>query len=98
MMRILKDTKSLIGIGLLVVLVFGYYFFFSGSSTTTQNLSSPVPSSPVSKELLVTLQNLHTITLDPGVFSDPVFISLSDFGNVIPPQATGRRNPFAPVP
>ena len=96
MKHLLKDTKLFIGIGVILALVFGYYYFFCCPSAAP-NISTNT-TSPVSQDLLVTLQNLHTITLDSGVFSDPVFVSLSDFGTTIPPQQTGRTNPFAPVP
>jgi hypothetical protein len=46
---------------------------------------------------LVTLSNLRTIELDESIFQEPIFMSLSDFGVVIPPEAIGRRNPFAPI-
>ena len=95
MKNLLKDKKLFIGIGVILALVLGYYYFFSGPSAAP-NISTNT-TSPVSQDLLVTLQNLHTISLDPGVFSDPVFVSLSDFGTTIPPQQTGRANPFAPV-
>lgn len=59
--------------------------------------NSQETTSPVSQEILATLGNLRTIKLDNSIFSDPLFISLSDFGVNIPPAAAGRRNPFAPV-
>lgn len=58
---------------------------------------SETAQSPLSSDLLLTLGNLSTITLDESIFEDPAFQSLTDFGVTIPPQATGRRNPFAPL-
>jgi hypothetical protein len=53
-------------------------------------------TSRISRDLIVTLSNLNTIRLDDSIFTDPVFLSLSDFGVQIPLQPVGRRNPFAP--
>lgn len=95
MRDLINKNKTLLG-GLLAAsaLVWVYFTFFSGGEAPL--LSESQPSSPVSQELLVTLSNLRTIRLDETIFEDPVFISLSDFGVVIPPEAVGRRNPFAP--
>jgi hypothetical protein len=92
-MDFLKRNKTTIlaGIGMLAAL-YVYLNYFSSSSaplTTT--------TTDVSGDLLVTLNNLHTIKLDQTIFTDPVFLSFSDFGVTLPTQAAGRRNPFAPV-
>ncbi len=95
-MSALLKNKWLSGALLLVVLATGYYFFFAGSGSTAE-LTPTSPTSPLSQEILVTLSQLHTIQLDPAIFEDAVFASLTDFGVTIPPQQAGRRNPFAPV-
>jgi hypothetical protein len=94
MMDFLNKNKMLIGGVVVVALVLWIYFtYFQGGGPL---LSEAQPTSPVSQELLVTLSNLHTLRLDETIFNDPVFTSLSDFGVTIPPEAVGRRNPFAP--
>ena len=76
-----------------VALLYVYFTYFAGSS---EPLLSSSGENAVTQELIATLGNLKTIKLDPAIFSDPVFVSLSDFGVVIPPQPVGRGNPFAP--
>jgi short subunit fatty acids transporter len=71
------------------------YWWWGGSSA--EPLLNAEPSSPLSSDLLATLGSLNTITLDETIFSDETFRSLTDFGVTIPPQAIGRRNPFAPL-
>lgn len=93
-MDILKNKYVLEGLAGFAVLCLGFYLWTTSGSTP---LLSESQASPVSQELIATLGKLHTITLDQTVFSDPVFVSLNDFGVTIPPEATGRRNPFAPV-
>ena len=79
-----------------VILGIGYYVWSSqGSGPLLTDGSTSV--SPQSQEILTTLGQLHTIKLDQTIFTNSVFVSLSDFGVSIPPQTAGRRNPFAPV-
>lgn len=94
-----KDKKTLLYGGVLVVVLgLAYYVFFAGSSSTPPiTTSTEDPTSTVSRDLLTTLTSLNSIRLDESLFVDPVFVSLSDFGVVIPEQPFGRRNPFAPL-
>ncbi|MGC9602468.1 MAG: hypothetical protein ABSE76_01875 [Minisyncoccia bacterium] len=94
-MNFLKQNKITIG-GIIAVLLLGYIYivYFSGSSTPA--LTSTDTDTALSQNLLVTLQNLQTIKLDNSIFSDPAFISLTDFGVTIPPQAVGNPDPFLP--
>ena len=88
--------KNMTTIGGAVILVLGVYVYFTYFSAGT---SAPLTASDnaVSGNLLATLGSLHTIKLDNSIFTNPVFVSLSDFGTTIPPQSSGRGNPFAPV-
>jgi hypothetical protein len=94
MSNLLKNTKVVAGIAVLLVLAVGYWYW-SSTSTAPQATVTAV-TSPASQELLTMLGNLHSLELNPAVFQDPLFTSLSDFGVTIPSQPTGRRNPFAP--
>lgn len=96
-MQFLKDNK--LYISLVVVAVLGWWLYmtyFSGPGTSNTLLETPQVS-PLSQDVLTTLSNLTVIRLDPGIFSDPVFTSLTDYGVQIPPENVGRRNPFAPL-
>jgi hypothetical protein len=96
-MDFLKQNKMPIGLGVLLLLgAVVYFMYFSGSSAPA-SLTTSSPDAALSQNLLVTLQNLHTIKLDNTIFSQPAFQSLTDFGVVIPKQEPGRRNPFAPL-
>jgi len=96
-MNFISNNKNVAG-GVALILIIGslYYMFFSGGSSSPA-LTSTDQNSPVSQDLLNTLQRLHTIKLDSSVFSNPVFVSLTDFGVTIPPENVGRRNPFVPL-
>ena len=99
MLTFIKQNKVLTIVAALVIFGIAIYSFSSsgGSSSNGSLLSSSnAADSAASQQLLVTLANLHTIRLDGTIFSDPVYLSLTDFGTVISPESVGRRNPFAP--
>ncbi len=99
MMNLLKKNMVVIIVIVLgIVGTFVYMNFFSGSSSSAALLTSDEDTtSPVSKNLLLVLNNLHTIKLDSAIFSSPAFQSLTNFGVEIPPENVGRRNPFEPL-
>ena len=94
-MDILKNKWVTGAVGVAAVLFLVYYLWTSAGSSAL--LTTTEGTSPLSQEILTTLGQLHTIKLEPAIFTDPVFVSLNDFGVTIPPQNAGRRNPFAPV-
>lgn len=79
-----------------LVVAYAYLTFFSNKGTPPDLVTTDDQTSSVSQGLLVTLSNLHTIRLDATIFTNPVFLSLNDFGVTIPPENVGRPNPFAP--
>jgi hypothetical protein len=95
-MNFLKNNKVAIGGGIaLALVVYIYFSYFSGGSSAS--LTASDSGTPLSSNILITLQSVNSIKLDNSIFTDPVFVSLSDFGVSIPSQNVGRRNPFAPL-
>lgn len=92
-----QNRTPILALVLGVLAIVAYYTFWGGSGSGSSLLSSaPAPSSD-SQQLLTTLGNLDTVTLDDSIFKNDVFVSLADFGTVIPAQVAGRHNPFAPI-
>jgi hypothetical protein len=87
--------KNMTSIGGVVILILAVYVYFTYFGTSSAPLTAS--DNAVSGNLLATLGSLHTIKLDNSIFTNPVFVSLSDFGTTIPPQSSGRGNPFAPI-
>lgn len=86
------------GVIVLAVFVVLCFLFYSWSSGSSAGITESNPNSDqMGQTLLVTLAGLNTIHLDGDIFTDPVFISLTDFGVIITPQPAGRRNPFLPI-
>ena len=97
-MQFLKDNKLLaFGGAAVLIAALVYFMFFSGDDSNQAVVATQNETDNVSRELIITLSNLNTIRLDGSIFTDPVFLSLSDFGVQIPLQNVGRRNPFAPL-
>lgn len=98
---------------LVVLLAIGggaYYFYkksnisFSELSLSAKNVSLPInnlvlpdDSAPVGTDILILANKIKTVTIDPSVFSSPLFAYLKDFSNPLTPEAQGRPNPFAPI-
>jgi RsiW-degrading membrane proteinase PrsW (M82 family) len=97
-----KNTV-IIGIILVVVLAGVWYFYSKGNSapSTSQLVSSTSGTSAataaVGDNVLTMLNNVSSIHIDSNFFSTPAYQSLVDYSIVVPPQAVGRQNPFAPV-
>ena len=95
----LKENKALAAVVIVVVLGVGGYFAYKsgGSDELLTSTATSTPTSKVSRELLLTLSDLRSLTLDNSIFSDAAFMSLVDFRVDIPLQPVGRDNPFAPL-
>lgn len=94
-MNFIFQNKILAAGVLVILLSLGYYLFFMQDSSAPLT-TVETTESPVTQELLATLANLRKIELNKSIFTDPVFVSLNDFGVVIPKEPIGRRNPFLP--
>lgn len=99
MIEALKKYKTIL-ITIVVIIVAFWLFstFFatkdrSGGVLTSQNVTAREGDN----ELLILLVNLRSITLDNGLFTDPAFRALVDFGQGLVPEPVGRQNPFIPV-
>ncbi len=97
MWEFIKNNIGLtIGVAVVAIAALLYAILFSGSTAPLLSSTGGAGSLPVSQSLVVTLNSLHTIKLDNSIFSDPVFISLNNFGVVIPQEPYGRQDPFIP--
>lgn len=100
MIDILKKYKNLLLVtGVIVVAFIGYSIFSDRNNGASVLVSSPTKGSEArgNNELLLLLVSLESITLDNSLFNDSAFKRLSDFGQSLIPEPSGRPNPFAPV-
>lgn len=94
--------KNILLIIVITVIIFVLYStFIAGDETPSSFLQSEGVGGDkealVGKELLVTLLELRSLTLDESLFSDRAFVILRDFSQEVQPQAIGRPNPFSAI-
>ncbi len=93
-----QTNKIITVIVILVVLGGGYFFFFKSSPTPTASLVSTTESNKfVGQDILDLVNTLKTVSIDPAIFSGPLFQHLHDFTVAPEVQSQGRTNPFAPI-
>ncbi|MDB5188266.1 MAG: hypothetical protein JWO50_786 [Candidatus Kaiserbacteria bacterium] len=98
MEALFKNKIILAGIVIAIVTV---AWFTLGSSSQSggvlQSAGTAGDSGTTGSDLIQTLTNLETVSLDAPIFTDPAFLSLKDFSRQIVAEPTGRHDPFAPL-
>lgn len=74
-----------------------YWYFFMGSGNDAP-LSPAIAENQAQTKFKVLVSELQPITFDTSIFSDPRFVGLMDLGTPVAPEASGRVDPFAPIP
>ncbi len=93
-----KYKKIILIAGAIVLLFVVYTVFLKKDAEPVLSTSSRTSAlSTQDNELITLLSQLRTIDLDRSLYSDPVFLSLSDFSVVLIPEPISRPNPFAPI-
>jgi hypothetical protein len=84
--------------GLIMVVILGAAWYgLTATSAPPPILQTDNPAGSGNEELVATLLALRAVTLSGTIFTDPVFMSLQDFGVEIQPEPVGRPNPFLPL-
>lgn len=94
-----KIAKIILIVIVVAFVFIGYTYFFTGDSKDVliTESSDPVLGSEDGKLILSLLVNLRSLDLEASIFNRLSFLSLIDFGQVIPDRPKGRVNPFAPI-
>lgn len=97
MEEILKNKTMII---VLAILLAGTTWYLLRDSApedqlVTENFSGSTV--PAERDIVATLLQLRTVSLDGTVFMNPAFRALQDFGSQIVTEPVGRENPFAPT-
>lgn len=96
-----SNTKNLIIAGVILVALLGAgYFYTTRDRVSDADLLVGIPitsEQAIDGDLLSTLRELKRLRLDESIFSDQSFLSLTDQSRPLPPQTSGRINPFAPL-
>ena len=93
----LKNIAILLVLGTLVAGVVWYSFLRDNSAPKLLVTEDLTASSAIDSDVVAILLQLRAVSLAGTIFTDPVFMSLRDYGSQIIPEPVGRENPFAPL-
>ena len=91
-MKTLKNNKTLLLTVLLIIIFVAVYKVLFKSDFMI--ITTDPTSQSVGDEVLTMFNSLQQVNFDSSAFSSPGYLMLTDFSTEIPPQTTGRRNPF----
>lgn len=94
MKSLLKNLVIIVVLG--AVLYAGYNFFFAGGGVALETGSTTSQGEILTREFLVRLGELESISFSRELFEDPRFRSLSSFSTSPESTDVGRSNPFSP--
>ncbi len=93
------NTKIILGVLALGILLAAIYFLFFNTSGDTSAISTTgAPASAAEVTFLDLASKVDPINFDTSIFTDPRFTSLVDIHQAIVPDTAGRTDPFAPLP
>lgn len=96
----LSKTTTILLIVLAVVVIIGAIVIYNatGNVPTDEEIISESSGSSTSPDevLFISLASqIESITFDEEFLNDPKFLSLVDIGELVVPEPTGRKDPFA---
>jgi hypothetical protein len=97
---IFQKYKNWIIIGGILILVFIVYSMFFTKKDENDVLKTSVAKTSaeiVGSEILNALNQIESLELDRSIFSSPIYQSLKDRSQAIPPEPVGKTNPFDPI-
>jgi len=95
-----KTKQIIISLIIIIVAFIGYKMFYVSDQPSDSTLVAEQATNAQfvdGQTILVLLNNLNRVTLDDSIFSNKIFVSLTDFGRPIEDQIIGRQNPFLPI-
>lgn len=93
-----RSTLIMAAIGILVLAAGIYLLFFRSEGETVVSEQIPGAATEAETTFINLVAEIDPISFDTSVLSDPRYRALEDIGTTILPEATGRTDPFAPVP
>lgn len=91
-----KSTGILVFIGLLVLAAAAYVLMTRQKDDVLS--ATPPPSSAAEMQFLSLTREIDPVEINTAILSDPRFNRLIDIRTDILPEASGRQDPFAPLP
>lgn len=91
-------SSTLLLIIITLSIIAGAYWYVSIRGADQAPLTATASQSATQTQFQALVSKLGTISFRTTIFSDPKFSSLVDLTTPITPEASGRSDPFAPVP
>ena len=92
-----SNSTIFIIITALVLAAGAYWYFFTGTGNESP-LTTTIKENQPQTQFKTLVSELQSISFDPGIFSNPNFTALTDLATQVTPEASGRPDPFAPIP
>jgi flagellar basal body-associated protein FliL len=93
-----NSQKIIIALVVLVCLGFGiYYVYFGSDGTLSVDFQDQTSSQQSGDDIVNLVAELKKVSIDPALFSNPLFTNLKDISVPIYEETKGRANPFDPV-
>ena len=97
---IFQKYKKWIIIAAVIIASFILYTILSPKGGNDELLNSTVSKTSaeiVGVEIISALNQIESLKLDRSIFDNPVYQSLKDRSQEIPPEPVGKPNPFSPI-
>lgn len=92
-----KNTIILAICLIIVVAGLGWYFFFFTNNSDAALSSGPGTANDAELSFITLVSKIDPIVFDTTILADPRFTSRQDIKTTVVPEASGRRDPFAPL-
>ncbi len=96
-MKSLSRQKILLGVLGIMVIVAAFYYSNLWKSSDVLVAMTSTETTVVGEDVLILVNRLKSVTIDPTIFQDSLFSSLTDQSIAIFPENIARPNPFAPI-
>lgn len=75
----------------------GWHFYNRNTKLAMSDISDSTLTEPVGLDILVIVQKLETLDINPEVLTSSLFTSLRDLSTPLSPEAQYRPDPFSPI-
>jgi len=97
-MALSKKKTIIIAAAIVVLGVVAYFLWLRPQPDENVSIVGFGPTGEAQATFLTLAAQLQPIAFDASVLDDPRFLSLVDIQTIIVPEASGRTDPFAPLP
>lgn len=94
-----KYKTAIIVISIALVGLVVYSFMTGAPKDESSLIVTPAQNEAalLGNEIITALNQVNTLRLSQDIFSNPVYQTLRDRSQEIPPEPVGKRNPFDPI-